>query len=283
MADIAVPPTSVLERRPVASAVGIFIVVKVLFVASVIALNIVAGRTHPLVGSVLSLLLGSAIMAIVYLILRRRGWASIVGFNSPSRWRTPWLIWLPALLILLNLSNLLSREMGEAPVFQQLLDAVVRGITVPLVEESVFRGLILATLLNRFHKTRVQVIGAVLLDSLLFGLWHLPPNPNAPWQVSAANVIYAVLAGVGFCAVVLRTGSIWLMMLVHGLIVLANVLVPVLGAQKMGTIADLITPEQAWRSASLSILACLPLFFYGLWLLRDPKRLNLDFAPARER
>lgn len=266
-----------LERRPILSAVLILLVVKLAFMASMLVSTALLGGASTLPGAAMTVALLGLIALVAWRMLERRGWASMVGFNRLAQWRQPWLAAFPALLVLANLAALAGAEIKLDVDWPLLMNAVVRAVTVPLVEETVFRGLILAVLLNRFHATSEEVLKAVLLANMLFGLWHLPPNPDAPWQQGVANVIYAFLLGVGFAAASLRTRSIWLVMIVHGLIVLGGALVPMLITQKAGTIAELIPPDQAWRSALLSIAVTVPLFLYGLWLLRDIGKLRLPF------
>jgi membrane protease YdiL (CAAX protease family) len=264
---------SILERRPILSAIGVLLLAKVAMIVSTVAPDLLLGGTLSLAGAAVTAGLLCLIAFTAWRALVRHGWSSMVGFNPPRRWREPWLIWLPALLVLVNLSNLIGAEIGAYPDWRLLMDAAVRGITVPLVEETIFRGLILAIMLNRFHASSAQVLGSVMISSLLFGLWHLPPNPSIPWQQSVANVVYAIFMGVGFAAVVIRTRSIWLGMVVHGLIVFGNGLATALLAGSQGTVAQLIRPEDAWRSALLSVAVTMPLFLYGVWLLRDRRKV----------
>lgn len=283
--------TRLFERHPLLSCVGILVLAKgapmiltplLGFVLSMVIVPL-SGLEDPargvLIGSAAAIALGALVMAAVWRILARRGWASLVGFTAPARWRQPWLVWLPALYILVNLIGLLGKPLQASGDWGVWLQGVAFSVSVPLVEESVFRGLILAILLNRFHETRGQVFGAVLFSSLLFGLWHLTMllGPHAPWQTVVANVVYGTLAGVGFAAVVLRTRSIWLLMAAHAGIVFAGRLPGILMlGQVVPPTAFVSTTEQAWLSAIYSTLACVPLFLYGLWLLRDIGRLDLS-------
>jgi membrane protease YdiL (CAAX protease family) len=123
----------------------------------------------------------------------------------------------------------------------------------------------------------------VLFSSFLFGVAHAQwlLRPEIPWQTSVANIVYAALAGVGFAAVVLRTRSIWLVAAVHAGIAFANWLPALLTRGDIAPATALITtPAQAWLSAGVSILACVPLFLYGLWLLGDITRLDLTSVSA---
>lgn len=273
---------SLLKRRPLLSSVIVLLLAKVAMIASTIMPAVLLGGTVTWAGAAVTTALLGTLAWCAWRVIERNGWGSIAGFNPPSRWREPWLIWLPALLVFVNLSNLLQSRIDAWPEWRFLLSATVQAVTVPLVEETIFRGLILAMMLHRFHETRAQVLGSVLVSGMLFGLWHLPPNPNIPWQQSVANIVYATFMGVGFAAVVIRTRAIWLTMAVHALVVFGNGMVTALVARSGGTIAQLIPPNQAWRSAALSVAVTVPLLLYGLWLLRDRDKLQLEFRRPAE-
>jgi membrane protease YdiL (CAAX protease family) len=140
------------------------------------------------------------------------------------------------------------------------------------VEETTFRGLVLAILLAGFHSTRGQVRFSVLCSGVLFGLWHLPRDPY--WEVNVSQWVYAAFAGVGFAGVVLRTRSIWLIMLAHALLVAMNAIVRGATAEA----SRIPSLGQIRFSALLSVAMVAPLLFYGLYLIR-----NVDLGTLRNR
>lgn len=270
---------ALLERRPILSSIAAVVIVKFAMIAGIVLAGTLTGGASTPAGAAATIALLALIPLALFRVLQRCGWTSVAGFNGPARWREPWLVLLPAAYCLVNLSNLVTNEINADPDWHVLLQASVQGLMVPLIEETTFRGLVLAALLSRFHATRGQILVAVLIQSMLFGFWHLP-NPNLPPIMSVANIVYAMLAGVGFAAVLLRTRSIWLGMAAHALIVFANLISGALLSGSAVTVAQIAAPEHAVRNALLSVLATVPLFLYGLWLLRDPRRLELDF-PAK--
>jgi membrane protease YdiL (CAAX protease family) len=267
---------ALLERRPLLSSIAVVVIVKLAMIAGIALAAAPTGGISTPTGAFATMALLALIPLALFRVLQRFGWTTVAGFNGPAKWREPWLIWLPAAYCLLNLSNLLTNEIAANPDWHALLQASALAVIVPLIEETTFRGLVLASLLNRFHATRGQILGAVLFSSMLFGFWHLP-NPNIPPIMSAANIGYAMLAGVGFAAVLLRTRSIWLGMAAHTLILLTNLLSGALLSGNAVSVAEIAAPEHAVRNALTSVLATVPLCAYGLWLLRDPRRLGLHF------
>ena len=77
-------------------------------------------------------------------------------------------------------------------------------------EELLFRGVIFALLL------RLPVWQAVALNGLLFGAMHLLHGfMGAPWASALTQAGWTTLGGMMFCAVRLRTGSLWLAIVLH--------------------------------------------------------------------
>lgn len=268
--------STLLERRPIVAALLVVLAAKLALPAGLTVSSGIAGAPSTPVGALVALLVLGLIPVAVVSILRHQGWASLAGFNRPAQWQKPWLATPIYAYALVNLSGLIGKRIDAAPDWHALLLAGVQAISVPLIEESVFRGLVLAILLNHLGVTQRGIVRAVLLSAVLFGLWHatVALSPNVAWQQAAANIVYACFAGVGFAAVVLRTRSIWLVMLGHALIVFSNVLVSVLIAGQAVSTNAIVPPEQASRTAILSVLITVPLLLYGLWLLRDTNRLE---------
>ena len=84
------------------------------------------------------------------------------------------------------------------------------GIAAGIVEEAVFRGVLMTALERRWGRT-----AAVLIPSVLFGVLHILDN-----DLDAASAIQLLIAGtmvgVLFSLVTLETGSIWSSALIHG-------------------------------------------------------------------
>ena len=75
------------------------------------------------------------------------------------------------------------------------------GVWAPVTEEVFFRGFALQGLLHRYGR-----VGAVILSSGLFALFHIDPALFAP----------TFILGLTLSWVYLRTGSIWPCIFVHG-------------------------------------------------------------------
>lgn len=85
-------------------------------------------------------------------------------------------------------------------------------------EELVFRGVILNLLLDCFSKTQKGIVGAILLDGILFGAVHLTNIFSGVSILSACvQAVTAGLLGILFAAVYARSRNIWVVIIAHTL------------------------------------------------------------------
>jgi hypothetical protein len=97
------------------------------------------------------------------------------------------------------------------------------------------------------------------------------PLPNTVTQI-----IFAIFFGVIFAACLLRNRTLWPMILLHAAVDWAGTLHEI--AVGGGLRTDV--PPISLENAAVSILITLPLFLYGLFILRkvEPVSLNLENA-----
>jgi membrane protease YdiL (CAAX protease family) len=174
------------------------------------------------------------------------------GLCTPAPLKSVGLVWLPLLYAALIVLGALADELTIPRA--TLLVLAVNMLAVGLSEELMFRGVLLSGFLDRY-----TVRQAVFATSAIFGLVHAlnafttGDVPDALWQSGGA-----FLQGVGYAAIRLRIRSVWPMAVVHGLWDFALMLQLVSGAQE-GT-----APLRPW----VSLVLVLPIFLYGLYLLR---------------
>lgn len=166
-----------------------------------------AGQMAKLLGSRLGAMgaeLAAGILAA--LILTGLGWWRRAGFAVP-RWRTLWVI-IPFLLYLAG------GYRGVTTSWPQTLLFALSALLIGFQEEAWLRGIFLEAL-----RPRYGVYGAVILSSLLFGTLHLS-HLFSGGQVGAValQVLVTMLFGLIFAGIRLRTGSIWLPVLLHALV-----------------------------------------------------------------
>lgn len=187
-------------------------------------------------------------------------WPRPVGLKAAEPARSWLLLWLPLLIILLLLG--FAAIVGLPPTTVVLL-VLINTLIVGVEEELMFRGILLTGLLSRLN-----IWPMILLSSLLFGSVHaLNGFITGNFTAAFIQALQATLSGVWLMSVRLRTRSIYPAMLIHGL---WDFSVFLLGRAAAGS----RMPDAAAASLPLTqqlmfgILVPLPLFLYGLWLLR---------------
>lgn len=102
-------------------------------------------------------------------------------------------------------SDMLLDRMDLLPLS---LGVVLIVIVVPIVEELLFRGVLLAALLERGPKDPVKrKWAAIIASSLIFGLFHVDPQ-----LIGGTTVL-----GIGAALLRVETGSLWPAILLHQL------------------------------------------------------------------
>lgn len=250
----------VVLRRPVLFAVVFLIVVFALqqligrALGSASDPSVYSSQSRELISEGLS----AAIVAVIVLAL---GWWRAVGFTGFRSWHSVWLAWFPALLV----ASLFMLQALQSPLTD---DARWLGLSIPnmffvgFFEEALTRGLILYLLLTAWKSRPNGVVEAVLVSSVLFGLAHLLNLfTGAPLSATMIQIGYATGFGVGFAALLLRTNTIWIGVVLHALVD-AN------GEAWFGPSTE--ATETTGDPANLSplVLVGLPLLIYGIILIR---------------
>ena len=131
-------------------------------------------------------------------------------------------------------------------------------------EESLFRGLVVNLLGERLIRNRRGVWGTVLTGGILFGLVHLG-NYFAGISLKSVLIQTAAACAVGWalCAVYLRGGNLWCMILIHTLTDSASMFYATF--QEEGDILDAIN-----ELSLVNLTPILPFTAITVFLLREP-------------
>lgn len=206
---------STAKKRPFLFVGGLTIVMAAAFLVAFAVIRLVAPTMDPATADLILNGVTYSLLAIATaMLLSRLDWWRPAGFRRPFRWAYLLLFWLPALPLLLTLL-VLATGGGRVTVTSPWSIAVFAGISllVGFVEEGVFRGLMVRALAPRGLWT------AALVSSALFGLVHAV---NIPLGYNAAGVglqiVYAAsFYGLASAALVIYTGTIWPIVLIHAL------------------------------------------------------------------
>lgn len=206
------------------------------------------------------------IAALVFILLTisyYKFWSYIQWF-SISELRRFSVFLIPAAYILLNMDGIFPHSNAI------LLLAGINTIISAGFEELLCRAFALALLIREFElkQSKRPYLYAVLVSSLLFGLAHLANLITHPDTLGAVlgQVLYAFFIGVGFAACYIVTRSLLPLIIIHGVINYMSFI------SESGFEPDAKTFEDTLGT----VVVCLPLFFFGLWLLRkEPGRALL--------
>ena len=170
------------------------------------------------------------------------------------------LVWL---VILADIFYLTASGFGISQAPQMIPQALIIALGAGFMEEYIFRGLMIQTVLSNGISSSKQVWGTVLLASLFFGLAHLGNLFYQPLDATLYQVYYALVIGIYFSAITIRTGSLWWTIILHFLIDFASILI------SQGTQATAAT--SIW-----SFVFWLPLVAISIFLLRPKKIAELS-------
>lgn len=150
----------------------------------------------------------AGLLAIV--LTRLRAWRA-VGFRGLSPLRDLRLYWVPLFPVLPVLAVAVT-SLGGVGSGRLTFFLVLAGL-IGFVEETAFRGLILRALVAR------GAWRAAIASAALFGLLHgLNALLGADPAATLLQMGYATAMGFAFAAVALRTGVIWPLVIIHGLV-----------------------------------------------------------------
>ena len=93
-----------------------------------------------------------------------------------------------------------TQSLPEYSVLNFILCIIVVGILPPILEETLFRGVILGAF-------KGSPLSAVLISALCFSIYHMSPS----------RTIYQFIIGVLFALVAIRSGSVIPTMIIHAL------------------------------------------------------------------
>ncbi|MEO9801703.1 MAG: CPBP family intramembrane glutamic endopeptidase [Reichenbachiella sp.] len=209
--------------------------------------------------------LGDAIKNLVivcygYFLIQRFGYTKVSGvFNFAPRHKK--LIIIPLYFVLIGPLQyaLFDYEFDHVQLINVLI-LLGAMITVGLSEEIIFRGFVLPNLI-RGTSSDQSLVGPIVLSSLLFGVLHFLNllNADSYFPLVLSQVIYATMFGVAFGVILLRTGSLLPLGLLHGLINFSSN-----WDDLPGTFEPAIVETYRMHDAIFSVIIVLPFFLYAL-------------------
>jgi membrane protease YdiL (CAAX protease family) len=211
---------------------------------------------------VIGLVAAPAFLVAAMLWLRWDG----LGLATPQPWRSLLILWLPLLYISLVLSG--GALIGFPPA-RTIGFVLFNTIMVGISEELMFRGIMLRGALSS-----MRIWPAIWLSCILFGLVHVMnvfiTGEAVPAMIQA---VAAFLSGLFFMAARIRTGSLFPVIAIHALWDFS--LFVAIGGQPQASGPKV---DPSFWTLTAPMLIVLPMFLYGLFLLRHANRDYADLS-----
>ena len=189
------------------------------------------------------------------------------GFTKPKEWKQLWVNWLLLVYCMLNIDFAVFD--GTNPIRWNepglLVLFVLLFIAVGFVEEILFRGVMLPLMLRKWGSSRKGIYWTVIFSSAVFGLVHIfnLMMGRRTLMGTIPQIVYAIFFGVYFAACFLRNNSIWPVIFTHAVFDLCGNFTEIAVNSNFGVKID-----ATWQGFGFTALFTLPLFIYGLILLR---------------
>jgi len=188
-----------------------------------------------------------------------------LGLNAAQDWH---LLLFPGLFVLIFL--VIAFILGLPPI-EMIIFALINSMLVGISEELMFRGIIFRGVLSQ---AGYRIWSAIWITAILFGVVHvLNGFITGNFITALAQALMAIMSGIWFHAIRIRTRSIYPAMLIHGLWDFSLfVFATSLASVKIASESSADTSMMA--KLLLPLILSMPLFIYGLWLLRDIGKIN---------
>ncbi len=145
---------------------------------------------------------------------------------------------------------------------KQLLLVILVALMVGYTEETMFRGILFFGAISRF-----KAVWGAIISSLVFGSMHfINLLQDQGFGVTVSQVVHAASDGLMYAALRLMTGSLWPVMLLHGLWDLSVSGIQTATQASGGELAQALTDVQI-GGVSISPMQILPGLLYGLFVL----------------
>jgi len=214
------------------------------------------------IGTALSKLV---ITACFMLLLWRFGWIKTAGFASLGSKQ----VWLFAIVMMIYNAIFAvyaftsSFKLG-LPGMDLTLAVIFFTFATSLLEETMYRGLVLTALVKAWGSTRKGLFAVAIVSSLFWASLHLFNLGNKPFPVVALQVVGMVIPGFVYAALVLYGRSIWPVITFHWMV---NVMVTLQAVQN----PHYEETMPAWLIFNLVVL---PMVIAGIYLLRKVSLLS---------
>lgn len=260
-----------VQKWNAAAVIILSVVIAVLFLLVMDVTTVLLGRvvTMPGYGATLVSELVAAVYVMVVLvvlgysnILKEKGEGFIRGFYIGG--------FMTAYCIFEVIGQIYVQCMTaekQAEPFLLILMFVASVFLIGFNEEFVFRGIVLNLFLDKFGNSKKGILTSTILSGVLFGAVHLS-NIFSGVSVGSACIqaLEAALLGILFAQIYLRSGNIWITVIVHALTDFASMFAS--GIYGAGNAVDTIN-----KLSAINFIA-IPVFLTPVLIMFRKSKLN---------
>lgn len=268
------------ERKPLVFVLILVMVwMSLVFVIALLVGNLLSKRiADPLIQAV-----GTLVATLLLLLgAYRIGWINRIGITnlgSTSSWIATLVLSVYVLLVgFYAYFGDISFQFGSL-LGQEAWPILLQGLRAGFVEEVVFRGIILYSLIRVWGKTNRGIVTALVVQAVLFAIPHsLQVLADVPLTSALSNVLATLIFGLWTGTLVVAVGSLWPAIFLHAV---SNSFTLIKGLSSAW-----ITPN--YLGYLRGVLVELPLFLIGLWIVlklnenqgEDPEELSKPITSA---
>ncbi len=231
-----------------------------------------------------TLLLAQEIFALVFLVLLTylSGNGYVLTRRGAGLGHAAQVAAYPIVFILLIAVTMAAVGVESGAALQspyQIIIYFAAMLSIGLVEEIAFRGIIAQTLIEHYGTDYFGTWKATIISGIIFGVAHMSNIFSAQAFGVLVQVAVASVLGMLFAAIYFRTGSLWICILLHAGLDAGSLLDTGLFVSDT-TIVDVVS--------SFSLINLTPCLTYGLpilFLLRKRKNFEVQFwfnRPAKQ-
>ncbi|MEN8172888.1 MAG: CPBP family intramembrane glutamic endopeptidase [Chloroflexota bacterium] len=212
--------------------------------------------------------LGKLIIAACFIgLVWRFGWLKRAGYQHSGGARI-WMIVIPLMIykVFLSIYVFTGAWTFKLPSLALMTAIIFRSLATSLLEESIYRGLLLPAMLQAWGNTRRGVVLSAAISGLFWGSLHLFNLLVRPFPIVFSQVMSITLVGFYYAVFVISSRSIWPAVVFHWVI---NTTVN-LALSQNPAFEETIT-HWVWLS-SISILPIL----VSLWLLKTNRSSEIE-------
>ena len=148
-------------------------------------------------------------LLLITILVRNKECASYFGFCKIKK-NIKIMYLIPMFFI--PIINLIYLSTPDIIITQNIFMCIASGIYIGIIEELIFRSFLFRTI-----EERINYGWAIIISSIIFGLFHLVNLNSLPIQIVILQVIYATAIGSIFSIIFYITQSLFPCIIVHTL------------------------------------------------------------------